>query len=82
MSRLNYLDEEDEALVSLHEDLAVLERCRAAGHQFTPDQQAQIRALAGRLARLVDAVDWDKDEEPLPEWLRPLQSRSAPAALK
>lgn len=80
MSRLNYMTEEDEALVAIHEDLAVLERRRVAGHELSPDQQAQLRALAGRLILLVDTVDWDNDEEPLPAWLRPLQSRSDPAA--
>ncbi len=71
MSRLNYLEEEDEALVSLHEDLAVLERCRAAGRPLGPEQLEQIHDLLARLVLLAETFDWNDDKEPLPDWLQP-----------
>jgi hypothetical protein len=70
MSRLNYMEEEDEALLSLRDDLEILERYKSSGREFTADQQLQIRQLVGRLVQLVGNVDWINDEEPLPEWLR------------
>ncbi len=76
MSRLNYLEEEDEALIALHEDVAVLERCKAAGRGLTAGQLEQVRDLLGRLVMLSEGCDWNDDMEPLPDWLQPLASVS------
>ncbi len=80
MSRLNYMAEEDEALLSLRDDLVILERYKSSGGEFTADQEGQIRQLVGRLVQLVGNVDWSNDEGPLPEWLRP--KAPAPASRK
>ena len=74
MSRLNYLAEEDEALLSLNEDLSIFERHRDAGRSFSRDQANQIRALADRARRLLQQGDWDRDEEPMPSWLQPCRA--------
>ena len=71
MSRLTYMAEEDEALLALREDVAILEQYKSSGGELTADQEVQIRQLVGRLVQLVSNVDWSSDEEPLPEWLRP-----------
>ena len=70
MSRLNYMEEEDEVLLALREDLAILERRKSSGREFTSEQKGQIRQLIGRLAQLVSNVDWTNDEQPNPDWLR------------
>lgn len=78
MSRLNYMSEEDEALVALHEDLAVLEKFQAAGGKFNPEQKGEVQALLGRLAVLLGRFDWVDDDEPMPDWLQPLSQVSSP----
>lgn len=78
MSRLNYMGEEDEALCSLREDVAILERYKSSGREFNADQKGQIRQLIGRLAQLSSNLDWFNDDQPLPEWLLRKAPESGP----
>ena len=78
MSRLNYAADHELAIDTIVEELGVLERYIASGQRLSEHDANLLRDCLGRLSRLAKARDWHSDDEPLPNWLKPLQKKADP----
>ena len=76
MSRLTYAADHELAIHAIVEELGVLERHIASGKDLSPEDASQLLDCLGRLQTLLKARDWHSEEEPLPDWLRPLQKQT------
>jgi hypothetical protein len=82
MTRLSYLQDYEVAIQSISEELDYLKRYLASGGKIDfPDMQDLSKCLE-RLQKILGAYQeqaseaWQVDQEPLPEWLQPNQTKS------
>lgn len=72
MSRLNFITDHEDAMVTIEEDLRLLERLIAQGYSVTQDEKLTLQDWSKRIQGLLSSTGaWDTDNEPMPEWLTP-----------
>ena len=70
MSRLNFMTDHEDAMLTIEEDLRLLECAVARGYSFTPEELEQMQGWATRIqSLLLQNGTWETDTAPLPKWL-------------
>jgi len=82
MSRLSYLQGHELAIQSISEELDYLQRYLASGGEIVPQEMQDLSKCLERLQKIIDGYQgqaseaWQDDQEPLPSWLQPKQTKS------
>ncbi len=82
MSRLSYLQDHEVAIQSISEELDYLKRYLASGGEIDSSDMQELSKCLERLLRILGAYReqasdaWQDDQEPLPSWLQPKETKS------
>ena len=72
MSRLNFMADHEDAMVTIEEDLRLLERVIDQGYSLTQDEKLTLQDWSKRIQGLLSSTGaWGTDNEPMPDWLTP-----------
>lgn len=70
MSRLSFLADHEDAMLTIEEDLRLLESIVAKGYSLTPAEMGQLQDWATRIqSLLLQSGTWETDTTALPKWL-------------